>query len=251
MSEENSARDAAPARDRLDEAGTYRALSRIVLADRTLTEVLEEVALLAKQVLPEDPEVSVTLLEGDQPHTAAFTGALAIQLDERQYDTGFGPCLDAAVAGQRINLALDDPDNPYSDFCRLARSHGVTHSMSVGFPVATPTVGGLNLYSSTGQPFSEHSERVVGTFASFAGIVLASAGLRQDLAELAAQLEAAVQSRAVIDQAKGILMAENRCSEEAAFRLLVRASQTRNIKLRLLAQQIVSSVSAPASRGGR
>jgi GAF domain-containing protein len=193
----------------------------------------------------------VTLIERDRPHTAAFTGTVAIQLDERQYDTGFGPCLDAAVSGQRITLAMADPESLYSDFCGLAQRQGVTHSMSVGFPVATPTVGALNLYNSTGRPYSEDSERIMGTFASFAGIVLASVGLRHDLADLAVQLELAVQSRAVIDQAKGIIMAENRCSGEKAFQLLVRASQGRNLKLRLLAQQIVAGVVLPANRDGK
>src|SRR3954454_12424733 len=126
----------------------------------------------------------------------------------------------------------------------------VRHTLSVGFPVAAPTVGALNVYNSTGRPFSPDSERITGTFAGFAGIVLASAGLHQNLAELAAQLEAAVRSRAVIDQAKGIIMAQNRCTAEEAFQLLVRTSQNRNLKLRYLAEQLVASVAHPPGVNG-
>jgi hypothetical protein len=84
----------------LDEPNVYAALSEIVFADQPLATVLEKAANLAKQVLPESPEVLVTLIAGNRPRTAAFTGSLAVQLDDRQYDDGFGPCLDAAVAAQ-------------------------------------------------------------------------------------------------------------------------------------------------------
>jgi len=216
------------------------------LVDRPLREVLDEVALLAKRVLPETPEVSVTLLKGDHaPETAAFTGVVALELDERQYDRGFGPCLDAAVSGEKISLTIADPDSPYPGWSQIARQQGVTHTLSVGFPVAAPTVGALNVYNSTGRPFSQDSERIMATFAGFAGILLASAGLHQNLADLAAQLEAAVRSRAVIDQAKGIIMAQNRCTGEEAFRVLVRTSQNGNLKLRHLAEQLVQSVARP------
>jgi GAF domain-containing protein len=221
-------------------------LSRILLVDRPLGEVLEEVALLAKRVLPETPEVSVTLLSGGHAETAAFTGSLAVHLDERQYERGFGPCLDAAVSGEKVPLVMADPDNPYPDFARIAQRQGVTHSLSVGLPVTAPTVGALNLYSSTGRPFSDDAIRIVGIFASFAAIVVASAGLHRDLANLTGQLKTAVRSRAVIDQAKGIIMARDRCTDQEAFEVLVRTSQKRNVKLRLLAEQLVSGV-APAT----
>ena len=195
---------------------------KVVIADRPLSEVLEEVALLAKRMQPEITEVSLTLLRGRQAETAAFTGPLAIHLDERQYEKGFGPCLDAAGSGETIKLAMDDPDRLYPDFCRIARRQGVTHTLSVGLPVATPTVGGLNVYGSTGRPFSEDADRIVGTFASFTEILLASAGLHSDLADLTEQLERAVKSRAVVDQAKGIIMAQNRVASVAGAEAGVR-----------------------------
>jgi transcriptional regulator with GAF, ATPase, and Fis domain len=244
MNEQQRSSHVPPTPGVLDEPTAYAALSTMPLADRPLGEVLDEVALLAKRVLPETPEVSVTLLEGDHAETAAFTGAVALELDERQYNKGFGPCLDAAVSGEKISLSIDDPNGPYPTWRRIARQQGVTHTLSVGFPVAAPTVGALNLYNSTGKPFSRDSERITATFAGFAGIVLASAGLRHDLADLAVQLEVAVRSRAVIDQAKGIIMAQNRCTAEEAFQLLVRTSQNRNFKLRYLAEQLVQSVAS-------
>jgi transcriptional regulator with GAF, ATPase, and Fis domain len=245
MNQQHSTNTRSGASQGLDEPNAYAALSKIVFADQPLTKTLEKVANLAKQVLPESPEVSVTLIAGNRPRTAAFTGSLAVQLDERQYDDGFGPCLDAAVSGQTIKLTMDDPDNPYAEFCATAQRQGVSHTMSVGLPVATRFVGALNIYNSTGQPFSDDSDRIAGTFAGFAGIVLANVGLYHDAADLAAQLQAAMKTRSVIEQAKGIIMADKHCSGDEAFKLLTRLSQNQNVKLRIVAQALVDNIAQP------
>jgi len=134
---------------------------------------------------------------------------------------------------------MADRHDLYPDFRRIAQRQGITHTMSVGLPAASRTVGALNVYSSTGRAFSRRAEGTAVTFASYAGIVLANLGLYHDTAELAAQLEVAVRSRAVIEQAKGIIMAENHCSGEVAFKLLVDLSQRENVKIRELAQRLV------------
>jgi transcriptional regulator with GAF, ATPase, and Fis domain len=250
MNQQHSTDTRSGPSQRLDEPNAYAALSKIVFADQPLATVLERVANLAKQVLPESPEVSVTLIAGNRPRTAAFTGSLAVQLDERQYHDGFGPCLDAAVTGQTIKLTMDDPDSLYPDFCTTAQRQGVSHTISVGLPVATRSVGALNIYNSTGQPFSDDSDRIARTFASFAGIVLANVGLYHDAADLAAQLQAAMETRSVIEQAKGIIMADKHCSGDEAFKVLTRLSQNQNLKLRIVAQALVDSVTQPGAGPG-
>jgi hypothetical protein len=82
-----------------DPVQAFAELSKIVLGE-PLDGTLRQVAVLAKQTIPGAQDVSVTLMENDKPRTVVFTGPLAVQLDERQYETGFGLCLDAAVSGQ-------------------------------------------------------------------------------------------------------------------------------------------------------
>ena len=224
----------------MEEAAAYAALSQIALSGRPLDQTLEEVAALAQRALRETPEASVTLLTDDQARTAAFSGQVALQLDERQYDQGYGPCLDAAVSGGAIHLTIDDPDSPYPDFRRLAHQHGVTHSLSVGLPAAGRTGGALNLYTKTGQPFTDDSTRIAGTFAGFAGILLTTVGHGDDAADAAAQLQKALQSRAVISQAQGILIAQQHCSPEEAFAALLRLSERTGIRLQQAAQALIN-----------
>ena len=59
---------------------------------------------------------------------------LAAQLDERQYEAGFGPCVDAALSGTTISIENTDDSPVYPDFARIARRHGITHTMSTGLP---------------------------------------------------------------------------------------------------------------------
>jgi GAF domain-containing protein len=179
------------------------------------------------------------LLEGDQASTPAYSGQRALRLDEEQYRTGTGPCLDAAAFGEAISLAMAGLDQPYPDFQSAARREGVTHTLSIGLATGDHAVGALNIYSATGDPLSEESDRIARTVATCVGIVLANVDRYRQAATLAAQLEVALHSRASIDQAKGILIARHGCSSEEAFKILIRRSQAQNVKLRLLAQDLV------------
>ena len=99
----------------------------------------------------------------------------------------------------------------------------------------------MNLYASTANPPDSRTITVAETFASYAAVAMVNAALYTDIAELAKQLQIAMQSRSIIGQAKGILIARHRYSADHAFRDLVRASQRSNRKLRDVAKEIVDS----------
>ena len=84
-------------------------------------------------------------------------------------------------------------------------------------------------------------------FAAQAAVVLANAEAYWASRALASQLEEALASRAVIEQAKGILMATQRCGPDAAFALLRSESQNTNRKVRDVAADYVRRVSAPVA----
>jgi len=217
-----------------------------MLGAQQLSETLTRVAELAKQTIPRAADVSVTLIEGGEVSSIAFTGPLAAQLDERQYEAGFGPCMDAAISGATIAIG-DTADSPtYPDFARAARRHDITHTLSVGLPVQHKIIGALNIYGVGDTAFDEVTVDLATTFASYAAVAVANAGLYATTANLAANLQRALDSRAVIDQAKGILMGRHGVSADAAFDLLARQSQVTQRKLREVAIDLVEEV----QRGG-
>ena len=222
----------------LDLSPVLAGMSKILLGGDSLGVVLGRIAELCRDSIPTVDEVSVTFVKNDKAQTVAFTGQLAASLDERQYQQGFGPCLDAAVSGQTV-VVDTAADTTYAEFSRAARRAGVTHGVSVGLPIPHQVIGALNIYSSAIQsPDREvlvHAQALV----DYVAVAVANAALYDQTAQQVDHLGRAMASRAVIEQAKGILMARRRVSAEEAFTMLVRASQHGNLKLRDVAQNIV------------
>ena len=216
----------------------FAELSRIMFGEKSLDETLGQIAALARDTIPEIDEVSVTLVDREKAKTAVFTGELAMHLDERQYQNGVGPCLDAALSGETVVIDVAD-DSLYPDFAHSARRAGVTHSVSIGLPVPNRVVGALNIYASTPHALSEETIAFAQAFASYAGVAVANAALYHHNAELADQMRTAMQSRSVIEQAKGILMARHGYDADEAFKSLSKMSQDSNRKLRDIAQSIL------------
>jgi hypothetical protein len=114
--------------------------------------------------------------------------------------------------------------------------------LSAGLGWAGHPLGALNLSSRDSDGFSQLDEGILALFTSPAAAGIVVAGRYAEARDLAAQLEQALRSRAVIDQAIGIIMAESRCDADQAFGMLRRASNNRNMKLRDLAAEIVTRV---------
>jgi GAF domain len=135
----------------------FAELGKMVLGNQSVDETLRHVADLVRQTLPMIDEVSVTLMNDETAETVVFTGPLAVHLDERQYESGFGPCLDAALSGETIIVDMSADHSPYPDFASACRRSGITHTASVGLPIPQQVVGALNLYSSAPDPPDEKS----------------------------------------------------------------------------------------------
>lgn len=222
------------------ELAAFAELSTIMLEDDSLDQTLGRIAALACEAIGDITEASMTMVDNDKATTVVCTGQLAADLDERQYENGFGPCLDAAITGQTIVVDLD-ADNPYRDFSNAARRAGVTHSVSVGLPVPHRTVGALNLYASTPAPLADRTLERAQLFASYAGVAVANAALDNPTAELADEMHAAMQSRSVIEQAQGVLMERLGCDADDAFGYLSKLCQRSNRKLPDIAQWLVEN----------
>jgi GAF domain-containing protein len=214
-------------------------LARVVLADETMHSILDRIAQLAKRVIPGADEVSVTLVTSKGAATAAYTGDLAMQADERQYGLDGGPCLDAGRGGVVLIIRDMRTEDRWPDYAPEAAKSGVLSSLSVPLPIQEDVVGALNIYSRKPDAFGDEATALGVTFAAYAAIAVANANTFVSTAELADQMQAAMKSRVDIEQAKGILMAREGITPDEAFEILVRASQRENRKLRDIARDIV------------
>jgi GAF domain-containing protein len=221
-------------------ANAYAQLAALVMNEQSLGQVLQKVALLARDTIPGAGDVSVTLIEGGRPRSVAFTGDLAAVLDERQYEDGFGPCVDAARTGRMITIEDTADCAAYPEFAAQSRRKGVNHTLSLSIPTHQRITAGLNIYGTgPAGPFDRGAQDIATTFAGYAAIALLNAALYAAALAETAQLRQAMASRASIEQAKGILMRDRRCSAGEAFTVLRDISAVTNRKLRDVAQSFI------------
>lgn len=183
------------------------------------------------------------------PLTVASSDAEASRYDEVQYGHGQGPCLTSIRTGEVVVVADLTREERFGDYRPHALALGVRSAMSVPLSGGAGAVGALNLYSTRPHAFDRAEVEDAGRFADEASRALTMAVRLAQHAELSAQLQAALTSRAVIDQAIGVVMGQNRCGADEAFGILRTASQHRNVKLRTVAEEIVTAVSGAPQAG--
>jgi GAF domain-containing protein len=226
--------------DRVEEL--LRALSRVVLANRALEDVLTEVTAIAARGIPGAESTSITLVRGDTGFTAAHFGEMSLAADELQYARGYGPCLDAGRGN--VVLRVDDmrTEQRWPDYAPRASETGVRSSLSVPLPYQGTSIGALNIYSTELAAFAAPESLDAGLqVAESIAIAVVNADAHAKLTAQALNMRLAMDSRAVIEQAKGVLMAQRHVDADQAFDILREASQRYNRKLRDIAAGIVSS----------
>jgi GAF domain-containing protein len=203
-------------------------LQALLLESQTLHHFLDRLAQLTAQALPR----------------GSFCGVML------QYDLDEGPCLDTLATGKSHYIVDTATETRWPRFCAAAHEQGVRSCL--GLPLTGPTgpVGGYNLYSMWRDAFAPDTREQLEVFAGNAAGAVAVAMKLAEQTQMSDDLRDALTSRAVIDQATGIIMAQQRCGAGEAFDILRRASQKRNVKLRELAAEIVSKVSGQPPEPG-
>jgi GAF domain-containing protein len=218
-------------------------LGRLSLRELSMDSLLQTVADLAKTVMPGNPETSVLLLVRDSPSTVVHTGQLAVDLDETQYERGHGPCLHAARTGELTEIVDTRTDGRWPDYARPAAEHGCLSSLSVPLVIDEDerVSGALNIYARQPDAFDERSRSAATRFGPYAAVAAGNLYAYQSARDLADNLRAALETRAVIDQAKGVLIERYKVTPDQAFQLLAEASMHANRKVRDIADHLVQT----------
>ena len=217
-------------------------LFTVLLPDTPLTDLLDRVTALAARTVGNCTVAGITLAQSGRPQTPVYTDERAPKVDQVQYEHDSGPCLDALREGKVVNISDTATETRWREFCDAAVAAGLRSTLSVPIDVSgsrSEVLGALNLYSETPDAFDDDAVAATESFAHQAAIVIANAQAYWGAKELSDQLQFALESRAVIEQAKGILMGREGVTAEKAFEILVRASQRENRKLRELAADVV------------
>jgi len=223
------------------------ALHDLLLSTEDLETFLQDLAEAAAGSLP-GVSAGVTVTRGGRPTTVASSDATAVLLDEVQYHQGEGPCLTAMRTGETVRIDDTATESRFGAYVPYARELGLGSSLALPLAGRDGTTGAVNLYAGRPRAFGEGEQEEAARFAADASRALEVALRLVDQVERVEQLQAALTSRTVIDQAIGVVMGQNRCSADEAFAVLRAASQRRNVKLRTLAGEIVDALNARADR---
>ena len=191
------------------------------------------------QAIPGADGAGLTLLEQDRADTVVATAPFVSEIDAIQYGIGQGPCISAAANARPVLSGSLGSDPRWPRFGgRIARL-GV-HSV-VSLPLITPegVVGAMNVYAHAKNVFDERAAELGMIFAAPAAIAVQNAHALAQTRRLAEQLQAALESRGIVDRAVGIMMSRSGGTEAEAMERLRELSQSEHRKLAVVARSIV------------
>ena len=235
--------------------GELAELQKALLNTDSVEQFLHELAVLAARTVGEGDGTSdpmccgMALRRRGRPESAtACSDQLASEADRVQYQSGDGPALDVLEHARPVNVHDMATENRWPRFCRQATSLGIRSCYAAPLLNAGDPVGALVLYARRPRAFGREQARRADKFARHASGALALSLRMASCVDQNDQLRSSIMSRAVIDQALGVIMATERCPQDKAFALLRSVSQHTNVKLRDLAATIVTRVSGEPPR---
>jgi transcriptional regulator with GAF, ATPase, and Fis domain len=228
-------------------AEVFAEVARALLSQGDVRETLQRIVDMAVETVDGCDHAGISFLKSGKGTTPAASDDVPPQVDAIQYETGEGPCLSAIREHEIFQSGDLASETRWPLFAARANAEtGVSSMLCFRLFVAGDTLGALNLYSKAIDAFDGGSRSVGLVFAAHAAMALSTA-------MHGAQMDEALQSRDLIGQAKGILMAREGVDADQAFDMLRRASQRLNVKLRDVAGDMVRSArpadSTPPAEG--
>ena len=214
-------------------AETLAEVARTLLDESDVETTLDRMCELAVQTIDSCEAAGISMVEGKRVTSRSTTDDLPRHVDKIQSETQEGPCVDAIKQHEVFVTGSLSREERWPDFAQRAHDEtGVESILSLRLFAREDTMGALNLYSREGDAFDDHDIAVGSLFAAHAAVALSTA-------QREAHLEAKAEGRDVIGMAKGIIIAQQKVSDDEAFDILRRASQRMNLKLRELAARLV------------
>jgi GAF domain-containing protein len=226
-------------------------LQNALLETDSVEQFLHQLAVLAARTAGDGEAMSCGMAlrqRGRLASAMACSDPLASEVDSVQYQSGDGPALHALRHARPVNIHDTATENSWPRYCRQAAALGIRSCYAVPLVHDREPVGVLVLYARRPGMFGPQETRRAQKFARHAAGAVTLSLRMASCADQNDQLRSSIVSRAVIDQALGVIMATERCPQDKAFALLRSVSQNTNIKIRDLAATIVTKVSGEPPR---
>jgi GAF domain-containing protein len=239
--------------DEIDLHAALGGVARIVAGAREVSEILGDIAEFAVRAIPGVDGAGVTVVSDDESRaTFAVTAAFVREIDTVQYEAlGEGPCMTSMKSRRPAVSGSLGSDRRWPHFGGRVARMGVHSVLTLPLTIGERAIGAINSYAFARDAFTDHAVEFGAQFASAAAVSLYNAQLLATTRARTEQLQRALETRAVIDQAIGIIRSRSGASAEHAFERLSRMSQKENTKLFVVAERLVEEAvrRARARRG--
>ncbi len=230
--------------DEIDLYTGLKGVAGLVAGARGVIDLLGDVAEFAAQAIPGVDGVGVALIHSHDGtpviQTWAATAVFVHDIDTVQYEElNEGPCITCVESRRPCVSGSLGSDGRWPRFGGRVARMAVHSALSLPLTVGDEVIGAINTYARSRDAFAEHAVQLGSQFAEPAAVSVYNAQLLARAQERTMALQRALDSRAVIDQAIGIIRSRAGVSAEVAFDRLTRLSQTENVKLHLVAERMV------------
>lgn len=215
-----------------------------------LDAALMLVVAMTQEVIGNADGVSITLPRDGQYGTVAASNDVVLGMDHDQYDTGQGPCLDAARQGEPFEIDALAVEGRWPAFVPRARARGIESILSSPLLDGGRAHGALNIYARTPGSFAGQETQWAHEFATRASTVLTVAQEALPSDHLEAHLEQALASRAIIARAQGWVMNRDDVDADAAWSVLTGLSRKTSRPLRDVCEDLLKIGDIPATGAG-
>jgi GAF domain-containing protein len=226
--------------------GAALQLQDLIMDTENVEDFLDRLSGLAAATLSRSAgveiECGVTLQRRKRTMTVAGSSPRAVALDRIEQSIGDGPCIAALRTKSIVLLADVDTDARWPEYQQQLAVHGCRSTLGVPLEIGEDAAAALNFFAADTGLFTEETVAEAAGFADLAGRALRLAVRIGTAQARAADLQAAMEHRTAIDLACGVIMAQNRCSQDEAMAILTKVSSNRNQKLRDVAADILRNL---------
>ncbi|MCV7178652.1 ANTAR domain-containing response regulator [Mycolicibacterium sphagni] len=223
---------------------------RSIEDENDLLTLLQRVAGIAHEAIDGADYTGITIDLGGLTYTAVHTDERTLRIDSEQYEVGDGPCLHAARTRTIVLLDSEKAMARWPSFVARAREEGVNSFLAAPLFTADQTLGSFNLYGRSFHAFDSLDAEILDLLTTAVSRAIGDFARFKSAQDTAESIQRVLQTRAPIEQAKGVLMAMRGIDADEAFDVLRIQSQQTNVPVRVLAVDFLDKVTGDGNGNG-
>lgn len=223
------------ARKKALQIDTLSQVSRTIISNRYLAEILQLIVTVTAEMM-NSKICSIMLVNREKPLLEIVATQSLSEAYRKKSPIKVGESISGRVVVEKKPMAaLDVTQDPHFTWKDLAKKEGLVSLLSVPMMVKDRVIGVINSYTSYEYKFSEEEIKIIQAVANQAAIAIENTTLM----EKSVEMQEALETRKIIERAKGMLMKEHKVSEEEAFRMIQRQSMNTRRTMREIAEALI------------